>query len=217
MLARTTHALALAALLCAPLLATRAHAQEPAAEPEHAAAHDHIGLAGAGAALEEPNEVRTDLALFTLIVFLLLLLILWKFAWGPIVASLEKREATIANHIADAERIHEEAKLLLAQYEQKLAAAANHVREMMEEARRDAEHARQRILAEAKTAAEAERARALHEIEAATDQAIKSLAERSAQLAVDLAGKILKTSLSQADHTRLIQEAMAKFPAASAN
>ena len=131
--------------------------------------------------------------------------------------ALEGREQNIANHIADAERIHQEAKALLAQYEQKLAAAASEVREMMEQARRDAELARQTILAEAKAGAEAERVRALHEIESATDAALESLSERSAQLAVELAGKILKFKLTSDDHARLVQEALAKFPAAASS
>jgi F-type H+-transporting ATPase subunit b len=83
---------------------------------------------------------------------------------------------------------------------------------LLEEARRDAEHTKQSILAEAKAGAEAERARALHDIESATDAALKTLAERSAELAIDLAGKILQTKLTPDDHQRLIQEAMAKFP-----
>jgi F-type H+-transporting ATPase subunit b len=125
---------------------------------------------------------------------------------------LERREQTIADHIAEAERNHEEAKALLAEYERKLSGAANEVRELLDEARRDAEHTKQSILAEAKSGADVERKRALHEIEAATDQALKTLAERSAELAVELAGKILQSKLNPADHQRLIQEAMAKFP-----
>ena len=88
---------------------------------------------------------------------------------------------------------------------------------MMEEARRDAEHTRQTILAEAKSGADAERARSLRDIESATDAALETLAERSAQLAVELAGKILKFKLSSDDHARLIQEALAKFPAAASS
>jgi F-type H+-transporting ATPase subunit b len=165
----------------------------------------------------DPLSVDPDLALWTLVVFIVLLFVLKKFAWGPILQALEGREQNIANHIADAERIHQEAKALLAQYEQKLAAAASEVREMMEQARRDAELARQTILAEAKAGAEAERVRALHEIESATDAALESLSERSAQLAVELAGKILKFKLTSDDHARLVQEALAKFPAAASS
>ena len=64
-----------------------------------------------------PEEFQTDLAIWTFVVFVVLLAILWKFAWGPIVAGLEKREQGIAEHIAAAERAHEEAKLLLAEYD----------------------------------------------------------------------------------------------------
>jgi F-type H+-transporting ATPase subunit b len=165
----------------------------------------------------DPLSVDPDLAIWTLVVFVVLLFVLKKFAWGPILQALEGRETSIANHIADAERMNQEAKALLAQYEEKLAAAASQVREMMEEARRDAEHTRQTILAEAKSGADAERARSLRDIESATDAALETLAERSAQLAVELAGKILKFKLSSDDHARLIQEALAKFPAAASS
>ncbi|MEX2114395.1 MAG: F0F1 ATP synthase subunit B [Pirellulales bacterium] len=172
-------------------------------------AHSDPGFSGNSS---DPLSADPDLALFTLLVFVILMVVLGKFAWKPIIEALERREQGIAGHIAEAQRNHDEAKALLVQYEQKLALAANEVRELLDEARRDAEHTKQSILTEAKAGAEAERARALHEIEAATDAALKSLAERSAQLAVDLAGKILQTKLTPADHQRLIQDAMAKFP-----
>ncbi len=160
----------------------------------------------------DPLSVDPDLMIWTLVVFVILLIVLGKFAWGPIIEGLDRREQNIANHIAEAQRNHEAAKTLLAQYEQKLADAAGDVRELLEEARRDAEHTKQAIMAEAKAAADVERTRALHDIDEATNQALKSLAERSAELAVDLAGKILQSKLSAADHQRLIAEAMAKFP-----
>jgi F-type H+-transporting ATPase subunit b len=141
-----------------------------------------------------------------------LLAILWKFAWGPIVQGLEKREQTIADHIAAAQKSNEDARRLLADYEAKLAGAADEVRGLLEEARRDAEHTKQEILAEAKAGADTERQRALREIEVATDAALKSLAERSADLAIELAGKVVATKLSPGDHARLVQEAMARFP-----
>ncbi len=198
-----------------------AHAPDAAhADADHGSDHgggdhghgDHIGLADAGLDVQKPEEIRSDLAFFTFVVFLCLLAVLWKFAWGPIVAALERREAAVAEHIAQAERNHEQAKLLLAEYEQRLAGAANEVRELLEEARRDAEHTKQSILAEARQGAEAEKARALREIESAADAALETLAERSSQLAVDLAGKIVAAHLSKDDHARLIQEAVAKFP-----
>jgi len=182
---------------------------------EHA--HDHIGAGNPGPGLSKPEEIKSDLAFFTFVVFLVLLAILWKFAWGPIIEALERREKMVADHIAQAELNHAEAKRLLVAYEHKLDAAAGEVRELMEEARRDAEKTKQSILAEAKAGAEAERLRALRDIDSATDAALESLSKRSADLAVDLAGKILQAQLSPADHAKLISEAMAKFPVHSAN
>jgi F-type H+-transporting ATPase subunit b len=181
--------------------------------------HGHVHIGGPQTPedqklAEDPTEVSLDLATFTFIVFLLVLAILWKFAWGPISAALEKREHSIAEHIAATQRAHEEAKQMLAAYEAKLTGAAGEVRELIEEARRDAEVTKQQILAEAKAGADAERQRALRDIEAATDSALKSLAERSATLAVELAGKIVQSKLSSDEHNRLIQDALARFPKA---
>ena len=62
-------------------------------------------------------EVRTDLAIWSFVVFLVLLAILTKFAWGPIVAGLAKREQGIEENIAAAKRANEEAKKVLADYD----------------------------------------------------------------------------------------------------
>jgi F-type H+-transporting ATPase subunit b len=174
--------------------------------------HEHIGAAGANTQAEEFKE---DLAIWTFVVFLLLLGILWRFAWGPILAGLEKREHRIAEHIAAAEKAHEDARLMLAQYEKKLASSADEVRAIIDEARRDAEHTQQEILAKARADAQTERDRAIREIETAKDQALKELGERTANLAVDLAGKIVGARLNASDHQRLINEALTRFPKSS--
>ena len=189
-------------------------ASRPAAAGDHAAG-GHAAEGGASHGSTDPLSVDPDLAVWTFIVFLALLAVLWKFAWGPISKGLDDREATVARYLSDAERSHEEAKQLLADYQRKLGTAAEEVRGLLEEARRDAEHTKQEIMTEAKAAADAERVRALREIEAATEGAIKQLAERSADLAVELAGKIVGAKLTAGDHARLIQEAVAKFPAAT--
>jgi F-type H+-transporting ATPase subunit b len=187
------------------------HAGQNHAADDHAA-HDHAAHIGHEGVSSAPEEFKRDLAIYTFVVFLLLLAILWRFAWGPIIDGLEKREHGIAENIAAAERSHEQAKLMLAEYERKLAASADEVRAIIDEARRDAEHTQQEILAKARADAQAERDRSLREIETARDQALKELGERSANLAVDLAGKIVRAQLNPADHTRLIEEAMARFP-----
>ncbi len=173
------------------------------------AAHEvEPGMPAKASGLE---EFKSDLAIWTFVVFIILLAILWKFAWGPIVAGLEKREQRIADNIAAAERANDQAKRVLAEYEQKLATAADQVRGMMEEARKEAEQVKLEIVAEAKDAAKVEFERSKRELQRATDAAVKELSERATNLAVDLAGKIVRAQLSHADHARLVQEAMAEF------
>ncbi len=183
--------------------------------------HGHVGTApgaaehgDAGHAAATPNPLRwkTDLALWTLVVFLVLFTVLYKFAWGPIATGLDKREHRIAEHVAAAEKAHRDAQDMLAQYDRKLTSVQDEVRAILDEARRDAEHTGQQIRAQAQSEGEAFKARAEREIDTATQQALRSLAEQAANLAVDLAGKIVKTRLTAADHAGLIADAVAKFP-----
>ena len=170
--------------------------------------------AGSGGA-PDPLIVDIDLAIWTLVVFSIVLAVLWKFAWGPISCALDQREQNIHGHLASAEKANDEAKQNLAQYEKKLAEASNEVREMIEEARRDAEHTKQDIVAQAKSESAAERDRALREIETAKTSALKELADTSANLAVDLAGKIIEQKLTTEEHSELIRKAVDGFPAGS--
>jgi F-type H+-transporting ATPase subunit b len=158
-----------------------------------------------------------DMALWTGVVFVVVLLILWKFAWRPIADGLGKRESQIADQISQAERSNEEARRLLAEYQQKLAASQDDVRGILEQGRRDAERVGHELIEKAKGEAAAERDRAVQQIETATTAALKELADRSATLAVELAGKILHAKLNPADHSRLIKEAVANFASQSAS
>lgn len=180
-------------------------ASAPAAHGEGAHGADH---GGGGSDMIRPKE---DLAIWTFVVFLVLLGVLWKFAWGPIAEALEKREHGIADQIAAAHKANDDARGLLAQYEQRLAHAQDEVRAILDEARRDAEHTKQQIVAAANAEAQSLRERSLRDIRTATDQGIKEIAETSANMAVELAGKIVGTQLKAQDHSRLVQDAIARY------
>jgi F-type H+-transporting ATPase subunit b len=157
------------------------------------------------------EAVKADLAIWTAVVFLLLLLILGKFAWKPIAKGLDMREQAIADQIAQADAANQRAKEILADYQRKLAAAEDEVRGILDQGRRDAEQVGRELTDKAKEEAKAEYQRAVQHIEAATAAAIEELADRSATLAVDLAGKIVRAKLNPGDHTRLIEQAVAGF------
>lgn len=173
--------------------------------------HDELGHGNAGAQLNDASEFKTDLAVYTVVVFLCLLALLNKFAWPAVSAALVERETRIESNIVAAEQKHEEAKHLLAQHEAKLAAAADDVRALLEEARRDAEHTKAQIVSEAKKAADAERDRAVRDVERAKDNAMRTLAETSANLAVDLASTVVRQNITSDQQAQLVRDALGKL------
>jgi F-type H+-transporting ATPase subunit b len=183
-----------------------------AADESHGPNAAHTDAAHAEQAGPDPLAVDVDLAVWTLIIFLLLMFVLKKFAWGPIAAGLDQRERTIAEHIAVAESASAEGKRLLAEYEKKLAAAQDEVRGILDQARKHAEHVHQEILEKGREEAAAEIKRGKREIETAKDEALAALAEASANQAVELAGKILGSRLDAGNHRSLIEQSLASFP-----
>jgi F-type H+-transporting ATPase subunit b len=152
---------------------------------------------------------RYDLAIYTLIVFVLLLVILGKFAWGPMMAGLEAREAGLRKTHEDAEAARAESQRNLAEVQARLAKAAEEVRAMLDEARRDAQVVKDQMKADAAGEIQAERERIRREIEMARDQALQEIYQQAVQLAALVSTKAVKRELTPADHSRLLDEALA--------
>lgn len=150
-------------------------------------------------------------AIWTLLIFLLVLWVLGKFAWGPILAGLQRRERFIRESLETAKRDRESAEARLREYEQKLAAAREEASKLVEEGRRDAEAVRRKIEEDARVSGDAMIERARREIGVARDTALRELYEHSAELATSMAGSILKRQISPEDHQRLIQDALTEL------
>ena len=179
----------------------------------HGHGHDESNLVhgNASTGLKDILEFKPDLAVFSLLVFTLLVLALWKFAFGPIISGLNAREQNIQSQIATAKEAAGKAEAMLADYEAKLANAANEANEIVAEGRRDAETTRDRIVAEAEEAAQREKERAINEIEIAKNAALQAVAEQATDMAVGLAGDIIGSELDRDDHEQLIQQALSNL------
>jgi len=152
-----------------------------------------------------------NLVPWTLIVFLGVCAVLYKFAFGPITKALDEREQGIHNNIAAAQKQNDESKELLKQYQAKLDASKEEVRQIIENAKKDAQRQGEDIVAKARDAAGMERERAMKEIESATTSALQSIAERSATLATNLAGKMIRAEVRPEQHRSLIDAALEEF------
>lgn len=180
----------------------------------HAGGEHHAG-GGHGEHAEQEAipgfTIKTDLALWSLITFVVFLFVLSKLAWKPLIAGLDQREARIRQDIADAETNRLKSEELLKSYDQKLAAVEHQVKEILAEARRDAETTRMQIVQAAQQEAEATRERAVGEINRAKDQALSELSGYLEGLVSEATSRVLSQSLSGPDHERLVREALAEL------
>ena len=152
--------------------------------------------------------VETGLIFWTAVTFVLLLVILRKFAWEPILGALEAREEAIQKTIEDAERLQAEAEKALEENEARLAEARQEGNRILDEARQAGEQMRSDILEKARGEADQIVARAQRQIELETEQALETVRDRAAELALRAAEKVIERSLQDADHRRLAQEAV---------
>jgi F-type H+-transporting ATPase subunit b len=146
--------------------------------------------------------------IWTLVIFLLVVFVLGKFAWGPILNTLQARESFIHEALATAKRDRDEAEARLREYEARLAQARAEATAIVDEGRRDAVVVKQRIEEDAQREADKRLERAKREIQIATETATKELYQLSARLAIDMAGKMIGRELTPQDHERLIAESL---------
>jgi len=147
----------------------------------------------------------------TLIVFVLLLVILYVAAWGPIMKGLDKREQLIASARDEAIKAKAAAEEMQQKLQGEFAVAQEKIREMMDEARRDADALKLTEKSVGVKEAQVERERAKREIEVAKDQAISELHQQAVKLATLISTKAVKRSVTEADHQRFVDEALAEL------
>jgi len=182
-----------------------------------------VGALGAAArAAAESGEGKSNPfagdignALWTLVVFVLVVAVLGKFAWKPILGALQKREDFIRDSLAQAKQDREDAERRLKEYTEKVLAARAEATAIVDEGRRDAEVVKRRIEDEAKSEAKAILERGKREIAIATDTAVKELYTLGAKLATEVAGRILRKELNPREHERLIAESIEELQEAA--
>jgi F-type H+-transporting ATPase subunit b len=165
--------------------------------------------AGGGGGLIELNRSL----LIQVVNFLILLAVLYRFAYKPLVATLEARSAAIKQQLAEAQAAREAAQRQLAEFEARLAAAQAEAQTMRERALREAAETRERLTAEARQEATRLLESARIEIEQNVRRAKNELRAEVGALAVEIAERLIQKSLRDDDHRRLIQDALARIDA----
>jgi F-type H+-transporting ATPase subunit b len=156
-----------------------------------------------------------DLAIWTVVVFLVLLFVLARFAWKPMLAGLKQREENIRGALTEAAKAREEAQSIRASLKKQLDEAHDRVRAILDEGRRDAQALRESELAKTKADIQAERERLHREIEVETDQALQRIWTHTAELATLVSARVIGKQLDANSHRQLVDEALADLRTAA--
>jgi F-type H+-transporting ATPase subunit b len=147
-------------------------------------------------------------ALWTLVIFVLLVVILGRFAWGPILQQLQARETFIHDSLSAAKRDREAAEATMKEYLEKLRAARVEAESIISSSRSDGERFREEIKQQARAEAGAILKSAERQIQLETNQAVQQIRREAVDLSVLIASKIIRRNLSKEDNERLIDEAL---------
>ena len=151
----------------------------------------------------------SSLIFWEIVSFAILLFLLAKYAFPPILQTLDERERKIRESIEAAERQRAEAERRMAEYDAKMKAAQKEAEALVEQARARAQHLLDENERRLTQEAERIRASAARDIEQERRRAIDEVRAYTTDLALRVAEKLVERSLNDADHKRLAEETLA--------
>jgi F-type H+-transporting ATPase subunit b len=160
-------------------------------------------------------EINPGLSIWTLIIFGLLLVLLSKLAWKPILNSLKMRENAIADSLSKAEQARADAEKLIAETERQRKLNEEQLHKQLREGKEYAERMRTEMSAKAQEEAKKMLDQAKSQIERDTQIAIAQLRNEAADIAVAAAGKLMDESMTDEKHRKIVEKFISELPAQS--
>lgn len=146
------------------------------------------------------------LMVWTWAIFLVLFVVLRKFAWGPILGAVEAREHRIQSLIDQVERDREEAAKMLAEQRQTLSRARSEVQEILAEGRKAGEQLRAQLMEEAQKQRQLILERSREEIKRERDEALAALRREAIDLSISAASRVLQKNIDSDQNRKLVEE-----------
>jgi F-type H+-transporting ATPase subunit b len=180
------------------------------ARPVFAQEAEHGAAAGGGGGLLDPHA---GLMVWTLLIFVVLLAVLSKFAFKPLTAAVEARERALEEAMAGAKRDRDEAARLLADQRAQLEGSRGEAQKLIADARAAGEKMRADLLEQTHLQQAELLERARRDIDAERDRAIADLRREAVDLALAGASKVIERNLDDAGNRRLVEQFLASIPA----
>ena len=153
-------------------------------------------------------QVDPGLFIWTILVFVVLLTLLKKFAWGPLLAALEERQEGIRKSLDDAAQARKELEQVQSDAEAILVKARAEADSILSETRSDAAKVRDDLRQQAQNEAQSIVQNAERQIQLETDRAVLQIREEAVELSLSIASKLIRRNLTKEDNQALIDEAL---------
>jgi F-type H+-transporting ATPase subunit b len=160
------------------------------------------------------TDLEFGLTLWTVVLFAIFAFVLTKLGWKPLLAMVEEREKGIRDAVGSAEKANEEAQRLLAQHQELIREAGRQREEIMKRALADAEAVRADLTSQAKAESDRMVQRAKDQIEREKKLAVQELRAQVADLAMEAASRIVKSSMTPEAQKKLVHEFIDNLPQA---
>jgi len=158
-------------------------------------------------------QLDPGLYIWTIVVFLVLLALLAKFAWRPLLEALEKRQESIRRSLDDAAKAKQELERLQVESQRILAEARAEAETIVARTREDANRLRDEMRQKAQQEAANIVKNAQKQIELETARALQQIRHEAVDLSVAIASKLLQRNVSKADNERLIEDTFKQLEA----
>ena len=163
-------------------------------------------LQAAEEAPKGPFAITPGVSLWTLVIFLILMVALAKTAWPMIIKAVEAREAKIRGEIEAAERANAEAQRMLQQYQAQLAKANAEAQELVAQGRQAGEQLREQLATKGRQEQEELLQRARREITLERDRALAELRREAVELSIAAASKVIEKNLDTESDRKLVRD-----------
>lgn len=153
-------------------------------------------------------QFEPGLAIWTIITFLILVILLWWKVWPRILSALEEREEKIKTALSDAEKAQQEAVQKMEETKEMLNKARKEASEIVKKGADRAEKVREELIAKAEDDARSLAERTKNELDLERQKAVSELRERAVDLSVAIAAKIIDSSITPEQQTDLARQSI---------
>ena len=160
----------------------------------------------AGGHVASPFDINGGVIIWTVVIFVILLALLWRWGYPALLRMVEERERRIQKQLDEAEKANAEAQRLLEEHKKQIAAARTEAQDILAKAKTVSQKERETLLAKAREEYDALLARARKDIDAEKDKAILALRREAVELSIAAASRVIEANLDTDANRRLVTQ-----------